>query len=172
MAPHCCRTSLVFPSEAAQSSAYITYSQEQIMMQYYGEYMNMISNNIDRTKCERTIYPTEYAHGRVVFYFAVILLSILLSIHLPILFTVASLASGLSTHLPMDEMAATFEYDIFKCISTDEKCCISIPISWTIVRGPIDNKTALVQIMTWRRTCEKPSPESMLTQFVDAYMRH
>ena len=54
-------------------------------------------------------------------------------------------------------MVATFEYDIFKCILTDEKCCISFRISLTIVKGPIDNKAELVQIIAWRRTCEKPS---------------
>ena len=38
--------------------------------------------------------------------------------------------------------------------------------------GPIDNKAALVQVMAWRRTGDKPLPESMRTQFTDAYMRH
>ena len=41
-----------------------------------------------------------------------------------------------------------------------------------IPRSPIGNKAALVQVMDWRRTGDKPLPESMLTQFTDAYRRH
>ena len=40
------------------------------------------------------------------------------------------------------------------------------------LKGPVDNKAALVQVMAWRRAGEKPLPESMLTQFIDAYMWH
>ena len=36
----------------------------------------------------------------------------------------------------------------------------------------IDNKSALVQVMAWHRTGDKPLPEPMLTQFINAYMRH
>ena len=38
--------------------------------------------------------------------------------------------------------------------------------------GPIDKNSALVQVMTWCRTGDKPYHESMLTRFTDAYMRH
>ena len=38
--------------------------------------------------------------------------------------------------------------------------------------GPIDNKLALVQVMAWRRTGDKPLSEPMLNQFMDAYVRH
>ena len=38
--------------------------------------------------------------------------------------------------------------------------------------SPIDNKPELVQVMAWRRTGDKPLPETMLTQFTDAYMQH
>ena len=41
-----------------------------------------------------------------------------------------------------------------------------------IPKGPIDYKSALVQVVAWHRTGEKPLPESMLTQFTDAYIRH
>ena len=40
------------------------------------------------------------------------------------------------------------------------------------LKGSIINKPALVQVMAWRRTGDKPLPEPMLTQFTDAYMRH
>ena len=65
------------------------------------------------------------------------------------------------------------EFFIFMCISVNEKFCIVVKISLQIVpEGPIDNNPALVQIMAWRRTCDKPLSEAMLTWFTDAYMRH
>ena len=60
--------------------------------------------------------------------------------------------------------------DIFKSIC-NESVWISITISLKFVpKGPIDYKSALVQVMAWHRTGEKPLPESMLTQFTDAYI--
>ena len=51
--------------------------------------------------------------------------------------------------------------------------CISIQISLKFIpKGSIDNNSALVQVMAWRRTGHKPLPELMRTQFTDAYMRH
>ena len=60
-----------------------------------------------------------------------------------------------------------FAEDIFKCIFMNEKFCILIQISLQFVpKGLIDNKTAVVQIMAWRRTVDKPLPETMLIQFI------
>ena len=65
------------------------------------------------------------------------------------------------------------EDDNFKCIFLNENDRISIRISLKLVpRILIDNKSALVQVMAWRRTGEKPLPEPMLTQFTDVYVRH
>ena len=62
--------------------------------------------------------------------------------------------------------------DIFKCIFLNENDRIPIPISLKYVpRSPIHNKPAFVQAMVWRRTGNKPLPEPMMTQFIDAYMR-
>ena len=62
--------------------------------------------------------------------------------------------------------------DIFKSIF-NESVWISITISLKFIsKGPIDYKSALVQVMAWHRTGEKPLPESMLTQFTDTYIRH
>ena len=70
-------------------------------------------------------------------------------------------------------MAAISTEDIFKCIFMNEMLCISIRISLKFVpKGPIDNKSALIQVMAWRQTGDKPLPEPMLTQFTDAYTRH
>ena len=65
-----------------------------------------------------------------------------------------------------------FADDIFKCIFINEKFCISIQILQKFVpNGPINNKSALVQVMTWRWTGDKPLPETMLTHFIEAYMQ-
>ena len=67
-------------------------------------------------------------------------------------------------HLPLDKMAATLADDIFKCIFLNENGRIAIQISIKFAtRGPIDNKPALVQVMAWCRTGEKPLPEAMMT---------
>ena len=72
-----------------------------------------------------------------------------------------------------NKMAATLADDIFECIFLNENDRIPIQISLKFVpRTPIDNTPALVQVMAWRRTGDKPLPETILTQFIDAYMRH
>ena len=51
---------------------------------------------------------------------------------------------------------------IFKCIFLNENVSISIKISLKYVpKGPINNIPALVQIMAWRRTGDKPLSEPM-----------
>ena len=67
-------------------------------------------------------------------------------------------------------MAATLTDGIFKCIFLNENDRIPIQISLKLVlRSPVDNKPALVQVMAWRQTGDKPLPEPMMTQFIDAY---
>ena len=41
-----------------------------------------------------------------------------------------------------------------------------------VLRGPIDNNPASVEIMAWRRIGDKPLSEPMLTRSTDAYMGH
>ena len=70
-------------------------------------------------------------------------------------------------------MAAILADGIFKCIFLNQNDRIPIQISLKYVpRSPFDHKQALVQVMAWRRTDDKPLPEQMLTQFTDAYMWH
>ena len=70
-------------------------------------------------------------------------------------------------------MAAMLADDIFKCIFLNENDKIQIQISLKLVpRSPIDHKLALVQVMAWCRTDDKPLTEAMLTWFTDTYMRH
>ena len=82
-----------------------------------------------------------------------------------------------STHLPLDKMAAILQttFSLFKCIFMDEKFCILLQISWKFVpKGPMDNKSALVQVMAWRWTGDKPLPGPRLISFTitDEYIRH
>ena len=61
----------------------------------------------------------------------------------------------------------------FKCIFLNENDRIPIRFSLKFVpMSPIYNEPAMVQIMAWRRTGDKPLSEPMLTHFTDAYMRH
>ena len=70
-------------------------------------------------------------------------------------------------------MAAILADGIFKGIFLNETDKIPIQISLKLVpRSPIDIKSALVRVMAWHRTGDKPLPEPMMTQFTDAYMRH
>ena len=70
-------------------------------------------------------------------------------------------------------MAAILADDNFKCIFLNENDRIPIRISLKYIpRSPIDNKPALVWVMAWHRTGDKPLSEPMPTQFTDAYMRH
>ena len=69
------------------------------------------------------------------------------------------------THLPLDKMAAILADDTFKCIFLNENDWIPIRRSWKFVRkSPTDNKPALVLIMAWRWTGDKPLSEPMFTQ--------
>ena len=56
-----------------------------------------------------------------------------------------------------------FEDDIFKRIFFNENVWIAIKISLKFVpKGPTDNIPALVQIMAWRRSGDKPLSEPMM----------
>ena len=56
-----------------------------------------------------------------------------------------------------------FPDDIFKCIFLNENVWYSIEISLKFVpKGPINNSPALVQIMAWRRSGDKPLSEPMM----------
>ena len=68
---------------------------------------------------------------------------------------------------------ATKMDDKFTRNFVNEKSYISIQISLKFFsKVPIDNKSALVQLMTWCRIGDKPLPESFPTQLADAFMLH
>ena len=66
-----------------------------------------------------------------------------------------------------------FADDVFKDISMNENFWILTTISLKYVPwGLVDNMTALVQIMAWRRPGVKPLFEPMMLYVSDAYVRH
>ena len=66
-----------------------------------------------------------------------------------------------------------FPDNIFKCIFLNENDRIPITISLKYAhRSPIDNKPALVQVMAWRQTGDKPLSDPMMTQSTEAYICH
>ena len=77
------------------------------------------------------------------------------------------------THLSLDKMVAILADETFECILLTEDDEIPIQFSLKLIpMVPIDNKPALVQVIAWRRTGDKPLLKAMLTHFTDAYMRH
>ena len=63
-----------------------------------------------------------------------------------------------------------FADDILTCIFFNENCCILIKFSLKYVRkGPIDNNPALVQIMAWCRSGDKPLSEPMMISYRRIY---
>ena len=73
-----------------------------------------------------------------------------------------------STHfnlntLRLKQNGRRFADDVFKCIFLNENVCILIKISLKFVpKGPINNIPALVQVMAWRRSGDKPLSEPMM----------
>ena len=75
---------------------------------------------------------------------------------------VAKGAPGINTLGPRQNRRH-FSDDIFKCIFLNENIWISIQISLDyMLRGQIKNIPALVQIMAWRRSGDKPLSEAMM----------
>ena len=61
------------------------------------------------------------------------------------------------------KMATILAANIFKCIFLNKNDKIPIPIAMKLVlRIPIDNKPALVQVMAWHQTGDKPLTEPMM----------
>ena len=77
------------------------------------------------------------------------------------------------THLPLDKMAAISQTTTSSAFSLIQICDFFIQISLKFVpKGLIENRTALVQVMAWRRAGDRPLLKPMLTQFTDAYIRY
>ena len=75
------------------------------------------------------------------------------------------------THLSLDIMVAICQ--TMKCIFMNEKFCTLIRFSLKFVpKRPMDNNPAMVEMMAWRRICDKSLSEPVLTRFSDTYMRY
>ena len=73
---------------------------------------------------------------------------------------------------PPEQNGRHFTDGLFKWIFMNEKFCILNQISPKFPpKGSIDNKSILVQIIAWCQTGDKPLPEPILTQFLNAYIR-
>ena len=84
-------------------------------------------------------------------------------------------AAGLDTFNTMKprQNGRHFADDIFKCTFLNENVWIPVKISLKYVpKGPINNIPALVQIMAWCRSGDKPLSETNDSWFTDAYIRH
>ena len=76
-------------------------------------------------------------------------------------------------HIGAEQNGHEFPYDIFKCIFLNENIWISINDSLKFVpKGRIKNIPALVQIMAWCRSGDKPLSEPMMVMFTATCMRH
>ena len=71
------------------------------------------------------------------------------------------------------DLKSSFADNVLKCNFLNENVWIPIEISLKFIpKSLINNIPALVQIMVWRRTGDRPLYEPMMTRFNDAYMRH
>ena len=85
----------------------------------------------------------------------------------------SALAMELHLSCPNLSICGCYFAEIFKSIFLIEKLRIFIQISLKLVpKSPINNESALVQIMAWHRSGAKPLSEPLLVYHTDAYMRH
>ena len=69
------------------------------------------------------------------------------------------------THWGQDKMDAISQTTVSRAFSSMKNCCILIKFSLKYIRkGAIDNNRALVQIMAWRRSGDKPLSEPMMVR--------
>ena len=77
-----------------------------------------------------------------------------------------SASESINTSRPRQN-GRSFAVDTFKRIFLNENVRISIKISLKFVpKGPINNNPALVQIMAWRRSGDKPLSEPMMVSLL------
>ena len=72
----------------------------------------------------------------------------------------------------MDKMVDIFQTTLSNVFSSAKVTYYDSNFNEVCSKGPIDDNSALVQVMAWRRTGDNPLAEPMLTQFIDTYARH
>ena len=75
-------------------------------------------------------------------------------------------------YIPQFKIAAILANDIFRWFSWIKIIELRLKFHLIFSQGPINNMPALVNVMAWHRTGDKPLPEPMMTQVTDAYCRH
>ena len=75
------------------------------------------------------------------------------------------------TYLGQNKMANIMQMIFLNVFSLKRNLYSALNITKTVFQAPIYNKLALVQVMAWCRTGNKPLPESMLMQFFDTTCR-
>ena len=76
-------------------------------------------------------------------------------------------------HTEAETNGRQFAVHISECIIFNENCCILIQISLkSVPKYLVNNTSALVPIVVWRRTGDKPLSEPMMAYFTDTYKRH
>ena len=89
------------------------------------------------------------------------------------IFNVSSNQSSSLTHWGQDKIDAILQTTFSNAISWMKMFEFRLQISLKFVpKGPINNIPALVQVMAWHRTGDKPLSELMMAQFNDVSMRH
>ena len=66
------------------------------------------------------------------------------------------------THLPLNKMTAILADNIF--LNENDRIWIQISLKF-VPRSPIDNNAALVQVMAWHQTGDKPLPETIMVHW-------
>ena len=76
-------------------------------------------------------------------------------------------------HIEAETKWPPFSRRLFQVHFLNENIWILIKISLKFVpKGPIYNNPALVQVMAWCQTGNKPLPDQILTQFTETYIQH
>ena len=73
-------------------------------------------------------------------------------------------------HWGWNQMSAIWQTEISNAFSLMK--CILIQMAKFVLKDSINNIPALVEMMAWYRSGNKPLYEPMTVQFTDAYMRH
>ena len=120
-------------------------------------------NDCITTKKQSTTKPCAYFLGYTVHTCTVLMYIALLRLYFQFLVhSRCSFTQTLKTLRPRQD-GRHFADAIFTCIFFNENCCILNKFSLKYVRkGPIVNNPALVQIMAWRRSGDKPLSEPMM----------
>ena len=80
---------------------------------------------------------------------------------------------ALHNALRSEQNGCRFEHNIFNYIFVEENLCILVQIRLTFVlKGLIDNELALIQVMAWYQTGNRPFTEPLLIKIHDAIWRH